>query len=285
MLGRWCLVGFLILSIGCGSDSSTSEEDLPYTDFLTADEELVDLDCTEVVLPIDAAGCETSLGTIDELSRSPRCWPGTEDPSVWGIPRMDRLEVLAARVSGKVVADQAIYERIIRDMGSMRALWPQRWFLGEYVPGAANILIEADESTLSAMRSGSYYEWDCLNRLFRATDTLRRSSTLMELSFGGVYDLRLLAGEYQKLPGVTRAYPNGFAGDWGEICAIPGADEWHYIFDEASGDCPSGCIDHVYHHFITLPTGEVKRDGRWEYNRNEQAPDWFMAYVSPDVCH
>lgn len=237
------------------------------------------------MLPIDAGECETSLATVEELSRSPRCWPETDDSSVWGMSRMDRLEALAARVSGRVVADQATYERITRDMASMRALWPQLLFLGEYVVGAEGILISADESTLSAMWSGYYEEWDCLNRLFRATDTVRVSRTHLGLSFRGIYDLRLLAGEYQKLPRVTGAFPNSFPGGWGEICVIPGEDEWHYIFDEASGDCPSGCIDHVYHHFVTLQTGEVKRDGRWEYSRDEERPDWFTEYWSPDVCH
>lgn len=47
MLRSWCLAGFLVLSIGCGSDSNANEADLPdldppYTDFLTADDELID---------------------------------------------------------------------------------------------------------------------------------------------------------------------------------------------------------------------------------------------------
>jgi len=68
-------------------------------------------------------------------------------------------------------------------------------------------------------------------------------------------------------------------------CATPGPDEWHYVFEEASGDCPSGCIDHTYHHFVTLATGEVKRDGPFEYHHDAQRPEWFTQYVTKAVCH
>ena len=100
-----------------------------------------------------------------------------------------------------------------------------------------------------------------------------------------MYDLRVLAQEYPKLPATRRAYPNWFAGDWGDVCVTPGPDEWHYVFEEASGDCPSGCIDHTYHHFVTLTTGEVKRDGIFEYHHEAERPDWFTKYVTKAVCH
>lgn len=295
MLGRWYPPAAALLLLGCGSEAGVEGSggaggngrypDEAHTGFLRADAAL-DLDCIEADLPLDVGDCETSLATVDELSRSPRCWPEADPSSqIFGMSRMDRLEVLAARASGKVVADQAVYERIIADMGAMRALWPELVFLGEYIPGASTVLLETNEATILGMRTGTYTQWDCLNRLFRVTHKQLHRSTMAQLSFGGVYDVRVLSREYEKLPGITRAYPNIFAGDWGEICVIPGQDEWHYIFDEASGDCPSGCIDHVYHHFVTLPTGEVKRDGRWEHDRDEEHPEWFARYWSPEVCH
>jgi hypothetical protein len=33
------------------------------------------------------------------------------------------------------------------------------------------------------------------------------------------------------------------------------------VFDQASGDCPAGCIDHKYTHFTTSIAGEVTNLG------------------------
>lgn len=269
---------------GAAGGAGGAMADVAATDFLRAEESLVDLECSRIEVPLDAGDCESSLATVEELELTPRCWP---DPSssILGMPRSARLEVLAARVSGTVVADEAVFDRILQDVAAARALWPELGFVGEYIPGAASLLIETDEDTLDQMRRGNYDAWDCLNALFRVDEIRYPRWTMLYVSFAGNYDLRVLAHEYAKLPAVERAYPNGFAGDWGDVCVTPGANEWHYVFEEASGDCPSGCIDHTYHHFVTLPTGEVKRDGMFEYHHEAKRPDWFTKYVNPDVCH
>ncbi len=288
------LVCLAVVAVGCGEQHATvgaagsggAAPQEAFTDFLTPNDAPTDLDCLPIQVPLDAFDCETPLATVDELAVTPRCWPDLDLDTEWfGQSRMERLEVLAARVSGRVVAEQGVYDRIIRDVGALRALWPDLGFLGEYVPGAASLLIETDRDTRDQMRRGNYDAWDCLNTLFRVKEIRSPRWTILDLSFAGTYDLRVLAREYAKLPAVQRAYPDGFAGDWGDICVTPGPDEWHYVFDEASGDCPSGCIDHTYHHFVTLATGEVKRDGIFEYHRDAQRPDWFTKYVTKAVCH
>jgi hypothetical protein len=277
-----CLAAFFG-TVGCGSQNlDGAPNDDPDSGFVLADPAKIDLACKPVQLPLDAEDCQTPLASREDLERTPRCAPDP-DPGLLRASTMDRLEVLAAAVSEAVVARQDIYDRIVWDMGSMRALWPDLPFLGEYIPGYDGLLIEPDDATYDEVRAGTYDPWNCLNRLFRVTQV--QFNRAIHLRFGGLYDLRALAAEYEKLPGVQRAYPNWFGGDWGELCVSPGTDEWHYIFDEASGDCPSGCIDHRYHHFVTRETGEVKRDGTWEYPSDVDPPEWFAKYFSPERCH
>ncbi len=91
------------------------------------------------------------------------------------------------------MAEQIVYERIIRDMGALRAIWPDLGFLGVYFPGAFSLWIETDEDTLDQMRRGNHDAWDCLNTLFRVTEIRYPRWTMLNISFAGMYDLRLLA--------------------------------------------------------------------------------------------
>jgi hypothetical protein len=270
-----------LVAVGCGGGSAT---DNAFTDFVTVDEALIELDCFPIQLPLDAGECETPLATLDELALTPHCWPAS-GTDAWGFSTIEGLEALAARVSNRVVAEPVVYERILRDMGALRALWPGLGFVGSYFPGAFGLVIETDRDTLDQMRRGNYDAWDCLNTLFRVTEIRYPRWTMLYISFAGTYDLQVLAAEYEKLPAVQRAKPDWFAGDWGDVCVTPGPDEWNYVFEEASGDCASGYIDHTYHHFVTLATGEVKRDGIFKYHHDAQRPDWFTKYVTKAVCH
>ena len=101
----------------------------------------------------------------------------------------------------------------------------------------------------------------------------------------GSYSTLLLAEEYGKLPGVTHSEGNGFGGDGPTICATKGPTTWHYVFDDASGDCPAGCIDHAYRHFTTEPDGAVMDLGSWDSKGGTPRPEWAVQYAASGTCH
>ena len=116
------LVCLVVGAVGCGGGSANDDA---FTDFVTVDEALIDLGCFPIQLPLDAGECATPLATLDELALTPRCWPpsGTD---AWGFSSIEWLEVLAARVSSRVVAEPVVYERILRDMAALRAMSASR---------------------------------------------------------------------------------------------------------------------------------------------------------------
>jgi hypothetical protein len=185
-------------------------------------------------------------------------------------PRADtNLELLALQLSpGRFTAEQAIYDRVVRDVSAIRAAEPSLADIA-YWPnddGRGLFLELADQGTLMAMQAGSYHAWDCLNQTFIETKLVLNNpsgqfSPEATLTLKGIYAIPLLAAEYGKLPGIKSAAPESSGGDGPTICVTPSTDVWHYVFDRAGGDCPAGCTTHEYHHFTTTRAGELKSLG------------------------
>jgi len=109
-----------------------------------------------------------TAGCGDAVQSAPAdCEPGPEE--LGQTPRADEnLELLALAHSDGVVADQAIYDRIVRDVSAMRALEPAIANIGyfaRYEP--RKLLLEVSEATFSRMQQGDYSAWDCLNSAYR----------------------------------------------------------------------------------------------------------------------
>jgi hypothetical protein len=180
-------------------------------------------------------------------------------------PRADaNLELLALRHSPGIVADPAIYARVVRDVSAIRAEDPSVAGIA-YFPGqdGRTLSLEVEPATFSQMQSGAYHAWDCLNHSyvvnglkFEMFDSTHTQNAL--ITFKGSYEIADLAAQYASLPGVSSAtYGGAGGGDGPTICLTREADQWHYVFDQAGGDCPAGCTEHVYHHFSTTADGEV----------------------------
>ena len=78
----------------------------------------------------------------------------------------------------------------------------------------------------------------------------------------------------------------GLSGQWGAgptICAARDGDLIHYVFDDASGDCPAGCIHHDYTHYTADADGEVTWSGEWASDDLEPPPEWVeICEVTPE---
>src|SRR5450432_987458 len=232
-----------------------------------------------VTEPVEAPGdCLTGLVTAMELASTPRA--------------DTNLELLALKLSkGRVVADQAVYDRLVRDVGAIRAQRPDLATIS-YFPSSdgKTIPLTVDVDTAERMKSGTYAPWKCLNTLLGAVmpfEYIRIGNADDEFVFvklRGLYAMDILAPEYGRLPGVISADKSSSGGDGPTICVTPGADTWHYVMDAASGDCPAGCIDHAYSHFTTDAVGAVMPLEEWTSTGGGAAPAWVAQYASRTAC-
>jgi hypothetical protein len=225
------------------------------------------------------AGCPPALVTAAELASTPRA-----DVN---------LELLAIDLDpGKVVAGEATYQRVVRDVGAIRAKEPAVAKIG-YFPhhDGRTIGFVLPLETAAQIEAGTYHAWDCLNETYGAKlpPELIRIGNAAEvfayLELKGNYSVERLAAEYARLPGITSTEGNGVGGDGPTICVTAGPSTWHYVFDAASGDCPAGCIDHTYRHFTTDPAGAVTALETWSTGGATPRPAWVTDLASPAACH
>ncbi len=228
----------------------------------------------------EAAGdCPPALASAAELAVTPRA-----DVN---------LELLALKVSpGKLVAEEAAYQRVVRDVAAIRAKAPALAKISFFTyRDGMRITLTVPVDTATQMEKGTYHAWDCLNDTYGAVlpaEYIRIGNApevYVSLKTEGIYAVQLLAAEYARLPGVMHVDDITLGGDGPTICLTGGASTWHYLFDEASGDCPAGCIDHAYRHFTTEPDGTIAELDGWNTKQGTPRPTWVTQYGAEETCH
>jgi hypothetical protein len=206
-------------------------------------------------------------------------------------PRVDtNLEQLAMLVSGRLVAGQEEYDRVVSDVSAIRDMRPDLREIGFRPTAGQGLIVRGDEDTISGMEAGEYDAWDCLNERFRAKSMMFGTDIMgvpnrVRIEFDGIYRIDLLAERYARLPGIEDAAEEYLVGDGSTICLTKGESEWHYVVDQGTGDCPAGCIDHDYSYFISTEDGAITPSGSWAERSGEPAPAWITDYVSDESCH
>jgi hypothetical protein len=198
-------------------------------------------------------------GSLDELATTPRA--------------DENLELLSLALRPGLTADAALYERVVRDVGLIRALEPAvahiNYFFGR--SDGRGVLLDTQPATNDEMASGSYHAWDCINAYFGLRGT--RVYTGIDFAFvelKGIYGMDEVVPLYAALPGVLGVEPNGLAGDGPTICATEEGDTIHWVFVDASGDCFAGCYEHAYYYFTTTMGGDLVR--------HTDPGDWLALY-------
>ena len=237
--------------------------------------------------PIGDAGLTIVDGAVS-------CPPGLATPAELAVtPRAEiNLELLALKLStGRVVADQSIYDRVVRDVGAIRAQQPQLAGI-KFFPrhDGRTLILTVPLATSDQMQQGSYHAWDCLNATFGAAmpfEFIRIGSStnvFVAIKLKGIYAMERIAGEYRGLPGITGVDASSIGGDGPTICVTTSATTWHYVFDAASGDCPAGCTAHSYTHLTTESDGKLALIEAWSTEQGIAAPNWVGQYASLGVC-
>jgi hypothetical protein len=225
-----------------------------------------------------ASGCERSV--------SPR--KGSQinlGPYIWEIlksPRENKeAEEIALCLSDKLVAPENLYRTVLNHLTVIRAEYgdsiPQlkeitlrpNWVIGELL---IMLTLEAREE----VRRGEYHDLDFLNAHLKLAQMDTSS-----LGFVGyvrlIFEARLhpvhLMDLYNPVASIRYAQPNYWYGDRSNIYTSFSETGITYLFREAWGDCPSGCIYERFWCFEATHSG-ISYIGSWD-PALESEPDWW----------
>lgn len=201
---------------------------LPTLVFGCGDEPITPCGLYECVMEFEA------LATPAELASTPR-----EDSTA---------ELMALDLSPGLVATSDAYDRVVRDLRGMKN---SQTPLGALYRGRHDgklLALIMDSPAASAHEAGLYTAWDNLSALYETesieAEWWQPGDVIVELK--GIYDLRLLAQEYVKLPGVVAAGParsDEHRGNspYSNICVWAEEDSWRYLAQYNCNDCMAGC--------------------------------------------
>jgi len=214
-----------------------------------------------------AAFRKCGQGTVEEIAATPR-----EDTN---------RELLAIDLAGGLTADQAVYDRLGRDLEAIRAMTPAVENVG-YLPSTdgKSLFLTADSlATYRAMERGEYRGWDCLNDWYGLEQIITEASSpatdpWVVVRLKGIYDLYKIAPEYAELPGVASAGPEGVAYPavlLPTLCVTRDGETYHYFFGSVEG----GGLTTFY--FRTEADGSVELVGIYDPRSLGPAPppDWL----------
>ena len=89
-------------------------------------------------------------------------------------------------------------------------------------------------------------------------------------------NVRAASVAYWMLEGILYAEPDAYLLDGPDIEALKVDEDWYFVFRDAWGDCPSGCIDQDFYFFIVKEDGEVRRgDSATSTFRKLMADRWW----------
>jgi len=189
------------------------------------------------------------------------------------------LERLALRLSSGLYADQPTYDRLVRDVTMIRGQNPELRTVGYWTAQNVRVLrVTFKPLYFWLARTRLYWDWSCLNHFLGADIVFHPDFDYAELTLAGLYNPFLVSKAYGALPGVTMTEFASMLGDTSTLYVSRETAAWHYIFDLAGGDCPSGCTEHDLHYFEISADGRVLTAATWNMNSRESTPGWATAY-------
>lgn len=214
---------------------------------------------------------ECGLGTAAEIDATPRA--------------DENLELLALALSPGVTAEQEIYDRLVRDVRAIRELEPAEGVSLEDVPflvfqsGRKLILLADNLQTFRAMEEDEYDAWDCLNDWygfegaeFGVAGFPAAEHPWVFVRLKGLYDLELVAAEYEALPGVVSVWPETFAypsvGFLPSLCASVDGTTYRYFFDFPQ-------MSPLLYYYRVTAAGEVELVGVHNLQSAAPPPPWL----------
>lgn len=211
------------------------------------------------------------------------CEEGVTDQELQPTPEdIQEAELMAMCLSGKVTAPEDLTEQMLDDLLYIRNNWKDDFepinsirFWPPWVPG--NVIIGFNDSTAQKIRRGEYNAWDKLNEQYQVIEIDTTSLDVIScvvLSFEDNLNSRRLAELYEGLPGVIYTEPNYYIGDRSNVYPKIVWDGISYLFRDAWGDCPAGCISNEYWYFGSK-RGIPLYIGHWIPDDDSSEPYWW----------
>ncbi len=194
----------------------------------------------------------------------------------------EEAELIALCLSGDLVAPDNLYNRVLDDLTVIRSAFGDNFepinritFVPPWVVG--RLIIGFDDNTAQEVANGEYHAWDELNKRYEVTEIdthLVESIGFAWLYFKGRLHPRRLAELYGVLPGVSYTQPSSRLGDSPNVYPRQTGDGITYLFRDAWGDCPAGCIYSEYWYFI-FEGNQPVFIGHWAPHENPEEPAWW----------
>lgn len=194
----------------------------------------------------------------------------------------EEAELIALCLSGDLVAPDTLYNQVLSDLTAIRSTFGDNFepinritFVPPWVAGC--IIISFNDTTAQKVANGEYYAWNKLNIRYEVTEidtSLVDSIGFAVLWFKGRLHPLPLAELYGVLPGVRYTDPNGRLGDSPNVYPRQTGDGITYLFRDAWGDCPAGCIYSEYWYFV-FEGNQPVFIGHWARHENPEEPAWW----------
>ena len=198
-------------------------------------------------------------------------------------PRENReAEEAALWLSGELIAPQAVYETIRDDLAAIRGEYLDSIpklavpFMAPWV--VSEVIVRLTDDAVVRFLAREPNDIDSLNAVFHAThlDTFRLKGTPPRwtlIDFAGRQHPARLGEFYQAQDDVVWGEPNGYIGDWSNVYPWKRGETMTYLFREAWGDCPAGCISSRFWYFRRT-AGVTEYVGTFEVWKDPY-PDWW----------
>ena len=146
---------------------------------------------------IECSGAEADAGFMPCRDRFVRVPEDRHVPA-----SVVNLELLALRLSPGPYVDNAVYERVGRDVKAIRALDTRVESVG-YWPryDGQSLRISFVPGTLERAKWGSYVDWNCINSFIGAKVADRSQDGYLEVQFRRGYKTEVISKVYEQLPG------------------------------------------------------------------------------------
>jgi len=192
----------------------------------------------------------------------------------------EEAEEIAVLISGSVAAPRPLYERVQRELKAIRESWgdsiPQVVSIVGRAPFRSQITMAAERDIVERIKAGLYRDWDSLNAMFGTE--ISYLDNYIQVSVPTRVNIWRLMQSYESLPGVTNLWPSGgMFFDGPTLYAHMEGDQTAYLFRDAWGDCPSGCIYSHYYYFKSDRSG-IQYLGDWlaGWPRTPE-PNWWVS--------
>jgi hypothetical protein len=192
----------------------------------------------------------------------------------------EEAELIALYLSEELIAPNSLYNQVLKNLAAIRSTFGDDFepinhisFTPPWIAGC--LIIRFDDTTAQKIANDEYHAWDELNEKYQVTDTTDISPLgTIALYFEGRLHPWRLAELYVNLPGVVYTELNYRIGDFPNIYPRQTITGITYLFRNAWGDCPDGCIENEYWYFIFEGCHPIFI-GHWAAYENPEEPNWW----------